>query len=392
VTTSQGACATLPVVVKDGVFRCVYPEDFKDAPPLTACMLFIDATADSAFDTSRTGYSQAEAAVIVYDSRKRLVPDLPSAFTNDLLDGKGRTDQRCAEWPTVRTLINLYMHSQAARMVRKGRMDFDLAKPDDFTWFKSNLTLHDFDYRDRDWSKPLGHRVRRTFWQSVWNTWFNWTNDNPLDGNPANRSQSNYMPYAFANDFSDELIMYLMRLRNVEPLDDNLRAMCREGAENMMAMQHREATNFALLDWRGKQETYTTGAFRYGMFKNGVYMTEKTGWLNNPRSLDYINGGVLNGRAMWAMFLPHGRPGWPALRPAGLGEKDCRRAEAMISYLCGYNPWGVRLFNETGGVYNWVDDTDRDGSEDYLKYDMYPESTAFCQIGTMHLLRTLSGN
>ena len=49
----------------------------------------------------------------------------------------------------------------------------------------------------------------------------------------------------------------------------------------------------------------------------------------------------------------------------------------------------MRLFNELGGVYNWVDDTDGDGIEDLLKQDMYPESTAFCQIGIMRLLRAV---
>jgi hypothetical protein len=56
--------------------------------------------------------------------------------------------------------------------------------------------------------------------------------------------------------------------------------------------------------------------------------------------------------------------------------RDRQRAEAMIGYLCGDNPWHLRLFNELGGVYNWVDDTDGDGIEDWLKQDMYPESTA----------------
>ena len=66
------------------------------------------------------------------------------------------------------------------------------------------------------------------------------------------------------------------------------------------------------------------------------------------------------------------------------------RALAMVRYLCGANPWHVRLFNEIGGVYNWVDDMDGDGVEDYLKQDMYPESTAFCQIGIFHLLRAMA--
>jgi hypothetical protein len=50
----------------------------------------------------------------------------------------------------------------------------------------------------------------------------------------------------------------------------------------------------------------------------------------------------------------------------------------------------VRLFNELGGVYNWVDDMDGDGVEDFLKQDQYPESTAFCQIGIFHLMRAMN--
>ena len=366
-----------------------------------------------------------------------------------------------------------------------------------------------------------------------------------------------------------------MRLRVDAPLDDNLLALCREGAANMLAMQHREDTNFARRDTRGKQETYTAGAFRYGMFETGEFMTEGTGWFVNPSHLDYIRGGVLNGRALWALGevlkhdpngplapqlaeamalgvrfclgdavalgyarrteagnvywydagehgylllgmlaaceavpelvvlrpkggpevtlrqacvagldalvdleLPHHQwsvytnkdplaiaalatgakqfpahahanrwrevamrvadawlearaPDYPAplvhfglrVEPAimtfnwsRLTKREAdnhntihfyltghwihaladlhaltgemryrRRAEAMISYLCGDNPWRVRLLNELGGVYNWVDDTDGDGIEDRLKQDMYPESTCFCQIGIMRL-------
>jgi len=66
------------------------------------------------------------------------------------------------------------------------------------------------------------------------------------------------------------------------------------------------------------------------------------------------------------------------------------RAEAIISYLCGNNPWQMRIFNELGAVYNWTDDTDGDGIEDLVRQDMYPESTAFCQIGILHFLRSLT--
>ena len=75
---------------------------------------------------------------------------------------------------------------------------------------------------------------------------------------------------------------------------------------------------------------------------------------------------------------------------AATGDKRYReRAEAMISYLCGDNPFHVRLLNEIGGVYNWTDDTDGDGIEDKLKQDMYPEASAFTQIGILSLVKTL---
>jgi hypothetical protein len=41
-------------------------------------------------------------------------------------------------------------------------------------------------------------------------------------------------------------------------------------------------------------------------------------------------------------------------------------------------------------VYNWVEDKNLDGVEDELKYDLYPESTAFCQIGIMYYMRVLT--
>jgi hypothetical protein len=65
------------------------------------------------------------------------------------------------------------------------------------------------------------------------------------------------------------------------------------------------------------------------------------------------------------------------------------RAEAMVGYLCGANPWHVRLLNELGGVYNYVEDTDGDGIEDLLRFDLYPESTAFCQIGITRLIEAV---
>jgi hypothetical protein len=52
-------------------------------------------------------------------------------------------------------------------------------------------------------------------------------------------------------------------------------------------------------------------------------------------------------------------------------------------------PWQVRLFKEAGGVYNWTDDTNRDGPQDQLRQDRYSESTAFCQSGILRLWQAL---
>jgi hypothetical protein len=62
------------------------------------------------------------------------------------------------------------------------------------------------------------------------------------------------------------------------------------------------------------------------------------------------------------------------------------RCHELLSYLCGANPFHARLFNELGAVYNFVTDNDGNGIEDRLQHDLYPESTAFVQIGLLHLL------
>ena len=582
VTTSLGIQSEARAPVRDGFFACPYPEDFPGAPALGPCVLFIDATAEKDFRPELPGRFQAEATLIVHDAARRLPPDLPSAFTNDLLDAGGRTDRQCREWPVIRALVRLYMGSRAARTVGIGRLDFDIERPADLRFFKDNLTLYEFDHRDRDWSAPMGRRLRRTFWQAVWNTWFNAGNDHPIDGNDFNRAPSNFRPYAFTNDFADILLIYLLKRPGMPALDDNLPAICAEGVENLLALQQRGPENFALPDARGGRETYTAGAFRYGLFENGEDLTEGKGWFHRLEHLDYIRGGVFNGRAVWALGealkrdpsgplaprlkdamalalkfclvdalplgyarkTPRGNVCWydagehgylltgmlaaasvdpamsvPALngrsvplreacasalnalvdleephrqwsvypnkdalalialadgaallrdhcdaprwRAAAMGvadawlaaevdprehpepvvhiglrtapdrmtfnwrrlSKDCadrntihfyitghwihalarlaaltgearyrERAEAMVRYLCGDNPWQVRLFNELGGVYNWVDDWDGDGVEDILKQDMYPESTAFCQIGILHLIEALAAN
>lgn len=573
ITDSLGQSVVKAMLVTGGKFSCRYPDDFPGAAPMRPGMLFLDATTDSNFDTRRVGHIQVEVAVILHAGQGGL-PDFPSAFTTDLRDLDGKTDQASSKWAATRALVNLYIRSQGAKVARVGKSGFDLVNPDDFGWFKNNVAVYDFDHRDRDWSKPLGNRVARTFWKSAWNSWFNPSNDHPLDGNPSNTDPANYRPYAFSNDFTDWLILYWMRTRSTTPLDNTLRFQCRDAVQNLLAMQHRDLSNFALRDSRGRQENYTAGAFRYGMFTTGEFLTEGNGWFYNPAFFDYINGGVLNGRCVWGLgeslrhdpqgpaaldikvaleqalrFCLHdafnggyarrtssghcywNNPGehayltlgmlaaleafpdmqiqmdsagavtplrtlcisslnalvdlelpthqWSAYpnmdaiaiaalaqgilllkdvpdaaqwrttaqqvadvwlvakidpkertapcihfgfrdKPGGMthawmnnkgrvqffyyltghwihaladlyaatGETRYRqRAEAMVSYLCGDNPWQVRLFTETGGIYNWSDDSDGDGVEDRLKFDIYPESSAFCQIGLLRLLQ-----
>lgn len=568
VTTSNGETSTLTVKPSHGLFSCRYPLSFKKpVAPLRPCLLFIDATTDTNFNVAQSVHNQAEATLIVL-AKSAPAPQLPVGFTDCLRDAAGRTDARSAQWSTQRTLVNLFEHSMAAYLMHADHPDFDLAHAEDLLYFKKNLSLYGFATRDRDWAHPLGQRPRRTYWNSVWRTWFNSSNDNPIDLDPKNQDPSNYNPYVFSNDFSDTLIMYLMQRRESGLSTE----MCREGVENLLAMQYTGQGNFALKDTQGRQETYTAGAFRYGMFENGAYMTEGNGWFYIPAFRDYAAGGVLNGRCIWALGEslyrdPHGPLRDKTLMAVSLGAQFClvdgkkggythttpqghtywrdasehaylllgllsacrvapgiqfgdpvrslkdvcaesvnalvdletsdqgwsvypndamciaalaegidtlkghpdvprwkkalsetvdrwtnlrlnpteysgdpvhfgirigpdtmsynwhhlgadiadrnviylyhsghwihalsrayavtgndayrQRAEKMISYLCGANPWHVRLFNELGAVYNWVEDTDGDGIEDYLKQDMYPESTAFCQIGILHYL------
>lgn len=574
VTSSNGAQWLAKVTPENGSFLVRFPDDFGATAMDAPCSLFIDAApAGSVHAGVFPVNSSSEATLLVYSKNGM---DLASAFTDNFRDRMGNTDKACKQWPILRTLTNLYMHSRGAALAKSGNPGFDLNVPADFTWFKNNLSLYDFNNRDRDWTNPLRHRVARTFWQGVWPTWFNSSNDNPLDGNPKNENHSNYLPYTFSNDFADLLIMYLSKRNGIVPMNDDVSTICSEGARNLMAMQHRDESNFALKDSLGKQETYTAGAFHYGMFTTGAYMTEGVGWFTNPAFRDYESGGVLNGRVIWALgetlrrypnspdvpqlkqaialglkFCLHdgatggyvkrtaaghtywrdagehaylllgmlgaaaAAPQWkialdPAKQPAPLTSlcadsldalvdleqpshqwsqypnvdamaiaalaegaalfadspranawklaamraadawmqakidaserrEPCvhfglrvspdkitniwsaggktqlfyyqtghwihaladlyaltgepryrRRAEAMTAYLCGDNPFRARLFNEMGGVYNWSDDTDGDGIEDTLKQDMYPESTAFCQIGISHLINAIN--
>jgi hypothetical protein len=66
-------------------------------------------------------------------------------------------------------------------------------------------------------------------------------------------------------------------------------------------------------------------------------------------------------------------------------HKPRNRCLADLVAICGRLPWQVRLFNELGGVLDWTGDTDGDRFQDQLRQDMYPESTAFGQIGISRL-------
>lgn len=575
VTTSFGTSFVSPVAVRERGFSCRYPQDFPGAPILSPMLLYVDATTATEFGGPNLLQHQSEVLLVVSGGAAAL-PDLPLAFTDDFIDAQGRKDAASAQWPRQRALVNSFMHGRAAKLMGIHRPDFDLAKPGDFDWFKQRAALYDFDHRDRDWSHPLSNRVARGFWQAVWNTWFNASNDHPWDGNRDNRAQANFRPYTFANDAADLLVLQQM-LRPATPhVPDNRHALVNEVLANLLAMQHRGTENFALREASGKQEHYTAGAFRYGMFETGEWLTEGKGWFANPQFRDFARGGVFNGRSVWALgeslkadprgphaarlreAIPlalrfclhdalahkyarrtrngriiwggsageHGylllgmlsaaevvpalpitldpdqparplrtlceesldalaesarpdgtwsrypnadavniaalaegarslksRPGskrwsaaamraadlWMSLRPNSaertaptphfgyrndrdastsfrLGEdrhahiplyigghwihalavlhaitgepRYATRAHALLAYYCGDNPLHTRLLTEIGSINNRVTDRDDDGIEETLHWDAYPESTAFVQIGLLHLLQS----
>ncbi|MGH7193072.1 MAG: hypothetical protein ACREJM_05995, partial [Candidatus Saccharimonadales bacterium] len=168
-------------------------------------------------------------------------------------------------------------------------------------WFRGTGTLYDFDHRDRDWSSPLGHRVAAAFWQVAWNTWFGPGNDHPWDGNPNNPAQENYRPYGFSCDHADLLILHQMRRSLTRGVPDNRDRLCEGALANLLAMQHHARGNFALKEPSGKQEHYTAGAFRYGMFETGEWLTEGTGWFADSTRNDHRRGGVFIARSVWAL-------------------------------------------------------------------------------------------
>jgi len=301
ITTSAGTAFGTSTPVQAQRFACRFPQDFPGAPPLAPLVLYIDATTAAEFGGEARLRHQAEALIVVRGEGVRDLPDLPQVFTDDFIDSNGRKDADAAPFTRHRVLVNLFMQSRAAGLMALHRPGFDLARKEDFAWFTDYASLYDFDHRDRDWTQPSGHRVARGFWQAVWNRWFNSSNNHPRDGNPEHRDPRNYRPYTFANDAADLVVLYQLQRGTQPVVPDNRQALRQEVLENLLAMQHRGAENFALREASGEQQHYTAGAFRYGMFETGEWLTEGKGWFANPRFRDFERGGVLNGRCLWAL-------------------------------------------------------------------------------------------
>jgi hypothetical protein len=290
VTLSTGGSTMAVVPVSGGKFTCSYPADFAGAPPLAASLLYVDASTGPDLLGQR-----AEGVFIIRGADGG--PDLPSSFTDDFIDSKGRKDAAAFTWGGHRELINLFMRSRGAKLSGIERSDFDLEKEADFARFRELGTLYDFDHRDRDWSKPLNNRVARAFWQAEWNRWFGPGNNHPWDGDTTNRKPGNFRPYTFTNDLADLYILHRMRQARHGATGDNRAAMSSESLANLIALQHRGTENFA----KESGLHYTAGAFRYGMFETGEWLEEETGWFVNPKSSDHRFGGVFNGRSAWAL-------------------------------------------------------------------------------------------
>lgn len=309
VTSGDGQTATAEVAAdtRTGRFSVEYPAGFRGAAPLRAGVYFIDA----ALTSGAPALSRAEVAVVVFDSRRGRLPDLPSAFTTDLRGRGGEQDAQSPEWPRVRALANLYYGSRGAALAGVER-EFDLARPEDLKSFKRSLSLYDFEGRDRDWSQPLGRRVARGFWQAVWDTWFGPSND---DERPV--GSGHYPAYTFTNDTADILVAYLRRWRlqdRVEGgMEDNTAELCRDVLANLRALQRRA-------DETGPTQPGVegAGAFYYGLFADGELMLDGTGWFHAPGRVDHRRGGVFLGRATWALGEAL------AIRPEGLEEAAVR--------------------------------------------------------------------
>ncbi|MFZ5833722.1 MAG: hypothetical protein ACOY3P_26850, partial [Planctomycetota bacterium] len=109
----------------------------------------------------------------------------------------------------------------------------------------------------------------------------------------------------------------------------------------------------------------------FGHRKEGG-MTYYLGKRDHPHMALYING-------LWLHALA-------SLHAVTEFDRYADRAHAILAYYCGNNPLHARILNELGGVNNRVTDTDKDGVEDDLRWNAYPESTSFVQIGLLRLL------
>ena len=349
VTTSQGATYEAMSVAKAGVFAARFPVDFQPLAKLSPAVLYIDATGAAEFGGPQAKLSQSEITLLV--SVGGIRPELPFVFMDDFTDAQGRKDGESAQWGRNRTLANLFMRSRGAALMRIQRPDFDLAKPADWRWFKESATLYDFAHRDRDWSAPLGNRVAAGFWNAVWPRWFNPSNDHPWDGDPSNRSFGNYRPYTFTNDPADLVVLYRLNAAGAGALVDGV-------TRNLLASQHRGTNNFALREASGRQETYTAGAFRYGMFNSGEWLTEGTGWFADPKHRDFVRGGVLNGRAVWALgeslkASPKSALSAELREAIALAAKFCLRDALPLKYAYR-TPSGKIIWSRTDGEHAYL--------------------------------------
>lgn len=293
-TDALGRTSTATVESLDGSFSVNWPSSFEPKFTFVPGPLYLDAF------SAETPEERSEILLILLD-RNHSVPDLPQLFCDDFLSADGGADQSAQSWSRNRTLVNHFMRSGAARVAHIGRSDFDLGKDPDFAFFKEHLSLYDFDHRDRDWSTPLGNRPAQGYWQSVWDRWFNESNSHFWDGNPENRSPENFRPYFFTNDLADLLIVYQLLRNSPAQVADNRKQLTEDSLKTLLALQHHGKESFCLPTTGHKTEAYTAGAFRYGMFESGEWLTETKGWFVDPNRRDFAFGGVLNGRSMWAM-------------------------------------------------------------------------------------------
>ena len=349
VTTSQGTTYEATSVAQAGVFAARFPADFQPPAKLVPAVLYVDATGAVEFGGPQAKLSQSEITLFV--SVGGIRPELPLVFMDDFTDGQGKKDAESAQWNRNRTLANLFMRSRGAALMRIQKPSFDLAAPADWQWFKNSATLYDFEYRDRDWSSPLGNRIAAGFWNAVWPRWFNPTNDHPWDGDASHKAQGNYRPYTFTNDPADLIVLHRLNGRSTLGLVDGV-------TRNLLASQYRGSETFALREASGRQETYTAGAFRYGMFNSGEWMTEGKGWFADPKHRDFAHGGVLNGRAVWALgetlkAAPKGLPAAELREAIALTAKFCLRDALSLKYAYR-TPAGKVIWSRTDGEHAYL--------------------------------------